>query len=146
MQLEKLEISDCSILSDIHRMSFKGKFWSEDEFSFLLIDMHNFGIKIFYENQISGFIMGRKVLDEVEILTFCILPNYRKQGLGSLLFKSFLETFFQQKVTFFLEVSTKNLEAINLYEKFGFKTVGLRKNYYKKDDEISDAHLMKLSW
>jgi [ribosomal protein S18]-alanine N-acetyltransferase len=146
MQLEKLGINDSLALSTVHKLSFKEKFWSENEFSFLLMDIHNFGIKIIHKNQIIGFIMGRKVIDEVEVLTFCVLPDYRNQGLGNLLFKNFLQIFHQQKVTFFLEVNVENFTAVNLYEKFGFKKISLRKNYYEKNNKISDAHLMKLSY
>ena len=35
-----------------------------------------------------------------------------------------------------LEVSSKNLTAIELYKTFGFKEVGLRKNYYKNCDAL----------
>ena len=37
-----------------------------------------------------------------------------------------------------LEVATKNIPALNLYEKFGFEVIHVRKNYYKDDD----AYLM----
>ncbi|MDU3153939.1 MAG: GNAT family N-acetyltransferase, partial [Anaerococcus hydrogenalis] len=39
-----------------------------------------------------------------------------------------------------LEVSTKNIPAINLYEKFGFEKIRLRKNYYSLTHE--DAFIM----
>ena len=35
-----------------------------------------------------------------------------------------------------LEVSSKNLTAIELYKTFGFKEVGARKNYYKDCDAL----------
>ena len=35
-----------------------------------------------------------------------------------------------------LEVSSKNLIAIQLYKTFGFKEVGARKNYYKDCDAL----------
>ena len=35
-----------------------------------------------------------------------------------------------------LEVSSKNIVAINLYKKYGFEEVGRRKNYYKDVDGI----------
>ena len=41
-----------------------------------------------------------------------------------------------------LEVRSKNVPAISLYEKYGFVTVGVRKNFYKKPDD--DAVLMNL--
>ena len=40
-----------------------------------------------------------------------------------------------------LEVNTKNIPAINLYKKYNFKEVGLRKNYYKN---CEDALIMTL--
>lgn len=39
-----------------------------------------------------------------------------------------------------LEVRVSNESAIKLYEKFGFKNVGIRKNYYQ--DNFEDAYLM----
>ena len=41
-----------------------------------------------------------------------------------------------------LEVASKNIAAINLYEKFGFEIVNVRKNYYPDGD---DAYLMARS-
>ena len=38
------------------------------------------------------------------------------------------------------EVNEKNINAIKLYEKFGFKKIGLRKKYY---NNIDNAILMK---
>jgi len=35
-----------------------------------------------------------------------------------------------------LEVSSNNITAINLYKKYGFQKVGLRKNYYGNYDGI----------
>ena len=35
-----------------------------------------------------------------------------------------------------LEVNVKNLPAISLYKKMGFKQISLRKNYYNTDDAI----------
>ena len=41
-----------------------------------------------------------------------------------------------------LEVNATNIPAQKLYEKFGFKVVGLRKKYYNNKD---DAIIMTLS-
>ena len=43
-----------------------------------------------------------------------------------------------------LEVITTNENAIKLYEKFGFETIGIYENYFKIDDEYYDAQLMNL--
>lgn len=39
-------------------------------------------------------------------------------------------------VSISLEVNELNVAAINLYEKFDFKRVGYRKNYYKGNNAI----------
>jgi len=39
----------------------------------------------------------------------------------------------------FLETRASNLAAKNLYEKFGFKRIDIRKNYYKTFDGREDA-------
>lgn len=42
----------------------------------------------------------------------------------------------------FLEVRSRNTPAISLYEKCGFKRVGLRKKYYGDDDAaVMEAEL-----
>ena len=44
------------------------------------------------------------------------------------------------KDIFFLEVRISNLSAQRLYEKYGFKIAGTRKNYYADNGE--DAYIM----
>ena len=41
--------------------------------------------------------------------------------------------------TFTLEVNVENTPAIKLYEKFGFKNLGIRKKYY---NNTTDAYIM----
>ena len=42
-----------------------------------------------------------------------------------------------------LEVNVNNIPAINLYKKYNFKEVGLRKNYYNNSE---DAIIMTLKF
>ena len=39
----------------------------------------------------------------------------------------------------YLEVNVENTQAIKLYEKFGFKNLGIRKKYY---NNTTDAYIM----
>ena len=50
----------------------------------------------------------------------------------------YLGSWFIEYIT--LEVRISNTPAISLYEKFGFKSVGVRKKYYQDNDE--DALIM----
>ena len=44
----------------------------------------------------------------------------------------------------FLEVRRSNLKALNLYESFGFREIGTRKNYYQGSSLNEDAVVMAL--
>lgn len=94
-----------------------------------------------YENvEIKGYIGCYLDLENAEIATLFVLEKDRKKGIAKALMESLLKhlrTTNVKKCT--LEVSTKNKPAIHLYESFGFKTINIRKNYYK---DGSDAHLM----
>lgn len=92
-----------------------------------------------------GYILGGLVLDEGEIWNFAVLPDLRRQRIGSQLLITLLNYFkehFVKKV--FLEVRASNKTAISFYQKAGFKQIGARKNYYEKGTEREDAILMRL--
>lgn len=91
---------------------------------------------------ILGFYIANYILDEAELYTIAVRNEYRSIGIASKLLDHMLERCKKKNVTkIFLEVSTKNNMAIRLYEKFSFKKVGLRGNYYSKTNE--DAFVMR---
>ena len=63
--------------------------------------------------------------------------NYRRQGIGCLLLKNLItisKSLNAKSIT--LEVNENNSNAINLYTKFNFQKIGVRKNYYKNESAI----------
>ena len=81
------------------------------------------------------FVLGRFVLDELEILTFACAPLDQRQGYASALLMKLLEMASKEGgSSAFLEVASDNLAAIALYNKFAFEQVGCRTNYYKRSD------------
>lgn len=79
--------------------------------------------------------------DEVHISTIAIDPAQRRQGLGQLLLLNILLRSYDLDATLVtLEVREHNLAAQQLYKKFRFEEVGLRKRYYRDTGE--DAILM----
>ena len=65
----------------------------------------------------------------------------RNRGLGYRLLDYSVKTSRGKGLeSLFLEVRSKNLPAIKLYEAYGFKRVGMRKGYYKNPDD--DAIVM----
>lgn len=81
------------------------------------------------------------MVDEAHITTFAIHPAWRRQHIGERLLMAFLDLAVDRgahEAT--LEVRLSNLPARRLYEKYGFRPVGLRPRYYSDDNE--DALIM----
>ena len=81
------------------------------------------------------------MVDEAHITTFAVHPAWRRQKIGERLLVAFLDIAMDRgahEAT--LEVRLSNLPARKLYEKYGFRPVGLRPRYYSDDNE--DALIM----
>lgn len=78
-------------------------------------------------------------------LGISVLKEYWHQGIGSSLLAAAIGYAVENDIEIIeLEVITTNKNAIKLYEKFGFETIGIYENYFKIDDEYYDAQLMNL--
>lgn len=76
------------------------------------------------------------VLDEANIINIAVDPEFRNQGVGKKLMEFTLIQAAKQGVEkIILEVRQSNNAAIALYQGFGFKAEGLRKNFYEKPTE-----------
>jgi len=81
------------------------------------------------------------MVDEAHITTFAIHPRWRRQRIGERLLLAFLDLAIDRSAhEATLEVRLSNLPARRLYEKYGFRPVGLRPRYYSDDNE--DALIM----
>jgi ribosomal-protein-alanine N-acetyltransferase len=83
------------------------------------------------KDEVTGFIVTRRVARDLEILNFAVRPDGRKRGIGaSLLGKTLAwgETFQAEKA--FLEVRASNLAALRFYEHNRFEVTGRRPRYY----------------
>ena len=94
--------------------------------------------------QIIGIGCLWSILEEAHITLLGIHPQYQKQGLGMLLlYHLLLDGVDRGLERATLEVRETNTPAINLYQKFGFKIAGKRRNYYKATGE--DALILWLN-
>lgn len=89
--------------------------------------------------EVVGFVSFKNILDEVEIMNIVTKGNKRGQGVASNLLSYIIRKGKANKIN--LEVNERNITAINLYSRFGFKKVGQRAKYYNGTD---DAILMTL--
>lgn len=115
--------------------------WTEKMFTEELKNENSSFKVLFLDNTIAGYIIYHIIIDEAEILNIVIDNKFKRQSLGKYLLEQTLNEISKQNVkTIFLEVGEKNVPAINLYSKFGFKQYNTRNNYYKNGE---NAILMK---
>lgn len=95
------------------------------------------------DGRILGFIVFWLIIDEAHLANFAVDAGVRCQGIGWALLTHGLRICYEggARVSF-LEVRAGNLPAIHLYEKAGYHTEGVRKQYYQDNHE--DALLMNL--
>jgi ribosomal-protein-alanine N-acetyltransferase len=90
---------------------------------------------------ISGFVGLWIMMDEAHIINIAVSEPYRGQGIGELLLIAGIDTAAKlQAGVVTLEVRESNRIAQNLYTKYGFIKVGVRKGYYT--DNREDALIM----
>ena len=88
------------------------------------------------QNRLVGFVALRLVAGVGEILNVGVAPEFARRGIATALLKSALDwarTQGGKQLT--LEVGSRNGPAIALYQKAGFKQVGVRKNFYADNED-----------
>ena len=83
--------------------------------------------------------------DEAFVQTLAVDPGVQRQGVGRLLLEALLgEAQRRRQPTVSLEVRADNEPAQRLYERYGFRRVGVRRGYYQPSDggELVDAVVM----
>jgi len=90
---------------------------------------------------VIGYIGYWLIIDEIHISTLAVSPGFRRKGVGDMLLSAALERGQRAgAVLATLEVRKSNHNAIKLYQKYGFQSVGERKAYYRDNQE--DALIM----
>ena len=108
--------------------------WSESEYKNLL---STDTIRFFYVE--NGFLVGRLIGPDAEILNVIVHPKYRRLGKARYLIDKFeKEAKEEGSSKCFLEVAESNSRANKLYQSLNYLSVGKRKNYYEFVDGRKD--------
>ncbi len=98
------------------------------------------------DGRVTGFLIGRQVADEAEILNVAVAESSRREGVGWALLRAALGEFLARGVSrVFLEVRESNETGIAFYEKRGFAKTGRRAGYYRNPGEAAIVMEMKLA-
>jgi ribosomal-protein-alanine N-acetyltransferase len=90
------------------------------------------------DGRVTGFIIGRQVADEAEVLNLAVAPAARRKGQGAALLKATLDEFRALGAgRVYLEVRESNVTAMAFYVQHGFSQSGRRPEYYRKPEEAA---------
>lgn len=134
--IEEMNLSHIDCIKDILETDFDD-FWSYNVFKTELENKNSKYIVAKINNEIVGFAGISIVLNIADITNIVVKKSFRSKGISSILIKHIIEIVKLNNCNIInLEVNCNNLIAINLYKKFGFVQVGLRKNYYEGQDGL----------
>lgn len=132
MLIEPMQDKDLKEVVEIENLSFNSP-KSEDVFRH---DENKYLVA--RENgKVLGFIGTEKIAHETHIINMAVHPKHRNKGIG----KQLMTKALCDKDVVFLEVRVSNYVAQKIYEHFGFRNVGMRKNYYADNGE--NAYTMR---
>jgi ribosomal-protein-alanine N-acetyltransferase len=133
-------------LANIHASAFD-EAWDEAGLNSLIQKSFHYGYALCDDSDIYAFVLVSKIMDEAEILTLATDIKARGKGYASKLMQHLTETLYDQGCKkLLLEVAIDNIAALRLYNRLGFETIGLRKNYYKRPNGLTiDAEIMALN-
>ena len=134
MSLKDLELMKNTLYSDFDN------FWS---YNVLKQELENDKTKYIIakeKNEVVGFAGISVIFDEATLNNIVVKKSCRGRGIGGELLETLIDLCSDLKLkSFTLEVNVENTPAIKLYEKFGFKNLGIRKKYYNNS---TDAYIM----
>lgn len=110
--------------------------WSTEQFRHAMEDAFTRLYGICIDGRVAAYLLCSVVGDYAEILNIATHPDYRRKGLANALLAFWLNMPDIRKLQIILEVRAKNTAAQNLYAKFGFRQIHIRKNYYQDDDAL----------
>ena len=139
--VEPMSVGDLEAVQRIERESFRTP-WPPHAYR---AELETNRLAHYVVARVEGMVVGYAgmwlMVDEAHITTFAVDPDWRRQGVGERLLVALLDLArarAAREAT--LEVRLSNLPARRLYEKYGFRPVGLRPRYYSDDNE--DALIM----
>jgi len=142
MELKKAELSHLAQIEALEEVCFSCP-WTASQLQNMMEDEKAAFLVAVEGDAVAGYAAFTSVLDEGYIANVAVSPDHRRRGLGDALVRALADEARRRQLSFLtLEVRESNAPARALYEKHGYKAVGLRKNYYEKPTE--SAILMTL--
>jgi ribosomal-protein-alanine N-acetyltransferase len=140
LRITRLGYSDLPAVIAIERRSFPTP-WSLAMFVLELSKPSGICLAARDGDELVGYLICSRYDQVWHLMNVAVAPDQRRLGVATRL----IGTLFEQagdELPFTLEVRVTNREAITMYERFGFRSAGLRRRYYHDNGE--DALIMWL--
>lgn len=126
----------------IEAASYGEHHWSKESF---FNELSNELARYYCAFNDNGNLMGYagtwQILEEAHLTNIAVSPDFRRRKVAESLLAVVIDECRKNGIKYItLEVRVSNTPAINLYEKYGFKSLGTRKGYYQNNNE--DALIM----
>jgi [ribosomal protein S18]-alanine N-acetyltransferase len=138
-----IELADLEAVSRIEESAYAFP-WTPGNLRDSLAAGHLFpGLKL--NHTLIAYSILMPVLDETHLLNITVAPEFQGQGWGKemLLISMRLASSVLKGQSMLLEVRPSNTIALSMYEAHGFKSIGIRKQYYPAAEGREDAIILR---
>ena len=138
-EINRLTYADLPQVIAIERRAFPTP-WSLAMFVLELSKPSGICLAARRDGRMCGYLVCSRYDTVWHIMNVAVDPDDRRTGVATTLLGALLERVGDNRARYTLEVRQSNLAAIELYQRFGFRTAGLRRRYYQDNGE--DALIM----
>jgi ribosomal-protein-alanine N-acetyltransferase len=140
VEVRRLAYSDLPAVISIERRSFPTP-WSLAMFVLELSKPSGICLAARAGDQLAGYVVCSRYDQVWHLMNIAVAPEQRGAGIAGRLMRRLIEES-RGELPFTLEVRVSNKRAIGMYERFGFRSAGVRPRYYHDNGE--DALIMWL--
>ncbi len=144
IELRKLVLGDLHAIEEIEHRSYPTP-WSRSMFAGELAKPSSICLGAFEtddeEAALVGYLIVSRYVDAWHVMNVAVDPDHRSRGVATMLLERLFDlTVDDARRGYTLEVRVSNKKAVDLYERLGFRSRGLRRGYYT--DNREDALIM----
>ena len=135
MEFRRSVPDDSTAIAEAEELIFSDP-WTEADIISTISTEGSMCYTAIYDGAVVAYILGRQIPPEGEIYRIATVPEKRRRGIAYRLLDYAVKCERGRGLeNLFLEVRENNIPAKNLYKSYGFREVGIRKNYYKNPSD-----------
>lgn len=135
IEIKNVTLDECKDIAEIEKSVIEVP-WSLQNITSMLNNTRSVFRYATNGSEVLGYYSFSVIFDEAEINNIAVVKQHQGQGIANLLMHDMLALAEEKGCKkILLEVNQKNTIAQNLYIKFGFQQINIRKKYYNNTDD-----------